>query len=1102
MLLFHGTNLPKDSSASSSTSSSSGAPSGPGRTSPHPTTTSQFRHLEERLGPGGGAQGSSSMNHHPNPNRQNQFQFNERHRLSHLLSTLKDPSALFPGYQQFFFKFLLIMDSAKLNHYLSDIFLEEILSLTDVLSKGDYRDFVALLRSGEWIPDSLPQESLRLGKDCQSLKATLLHPTNQQSRDRTETLSPTRRHISFNIRIFQLRILGKFLGLLHSYPSWTLSLNGSGAGAGGANVSNSSGSSTSTSHPESPLIEMITRAASLRNNLNSTLPISRLLYLSWKDSTLTLAVSWIVSYLRMMAWDKTSILHISSLSCNDDPQLSALLTTVKSEHLSCIAVLTSILSSADYQLSSHSLSRNKLYVFLEIQSLFTEFPALLQLQPHLLSRIQPPLSLSSLSDNTRNHGAQSAKVGARAEAAASESTLLTLDEGDAAFTEIFTKHVIPSLYEMYIFLQQRKGWAHTFLKKRINPTQDISSSSSSSSSLVLKRLAPTPTIPSLPSPNFTAAPPLASRSLIPTSLSQQSPIALFPPSSSSSSSSLSTHSQLPPQPQTSHSPSASTTSIADRLEASFWQAYPYLQQLFLNFTQHLTSSCQKILKEKVADMILTAWDLCEVIKKDLLTHHDHGVDQFEVKLEEAMTSLYLSTQQEMDCYLSTFISRNFEKTLLLQFEMYSLSKGVLSTAIQLTKRQQVLIQKSNLNYFSVYANKKINEVKIVCTQQWKKLLDLPFKKKPLPLPLHSDEDREGEEERRLKQQQQKQRPLDPKVLISEYKVLQVELRGIFKDFLYNSSSTQSSKRTGTSLRHCYGLKSCRCAQERSSVVSEDDIRVLFTTELCDLHLISPENLLELLQPTQQQRLPSFSSLCGTLCRFVAQLVTVVNKFLLLETYSEDPELCQEISVMIVNICQFTSSLQTWVQKLLSDSLCSTVAVDHETVGRIKIEFNKMYLEIQLSLLLYDSFLRDHPPCPLQSEPTKPSSLILEAFEFKLIATRTIIRLLSAALKTNPLVFFPSFPIEASVLSLIREFLQRFYSSFSIPESSLHELFREDGDEDCQWDDRPETLALMKKHISTEFGYVFEQLLQKFRRKVEEEEILLTSSVVSLANGSL
>ena len=107
-------------------------------------------------------------------------------------------------------------------------------------------------------------------------------------------------------------------------------------------------------------------------------------------------------------------------------------------------------------------------MFLEIQSLFTEFPALQQLQPYLLPLIQPPETLIS---QRKSNGTQMP---------------LTLDEGDAAFTEIFTKHVIPSLYEMYIFLQQRKGWAQTYLKKRIQ-TAD-------SSSLVLKRLAPTPSI--------------------------------------------------------------------------------------------------------------------------------------------------------------------------------------------------------------------------------------------------------------------------------------------------------------------------------------------------------------------------------------------------------------------------------------------------------------------------------------------------------------------------------------------------------------------------------------------------------------------------------
>jgi hypothetical protein len=342
MLLFHGTNLPKESVENS----------GP-RSSPHPSS-SQFRQLEERLGPGGGGtQGIHS-------NRQ-RMQHNEQQHNS-----VKDPSALFPGYQQFFFKFILIMDSAKLNHYLSDLLIEEILTLTDVLSTGHYRQFAQELRSGEWTRDSLSEKMFDLteilaqapetSQRFTSLKAALLsssassschHPLPAHRGEGRAGETPKRpSHLSFNIRIFQLRILGKFLGLLHSSPYWTLALCGS--------ISTLSNSSIN----DSPLVDMVHRTATLRNNLNfeshSTLPLSRLLYLSWQDSTLTLSVSWIVNYFRMMAWDSSSILHHGQ-----DTTIANDLRTVKSEHITAIAVLTSIISSPEYRLSCVSLSRNR-----------------------------------------------------------------------------------------------------------------------------------------------------------------------------------------------------------------------------------------------------------------------------------------------------------------------------------------------------------------------------------------------------------------------------------------------------------------------------------------------------------------------------------------------------------------------------------------------------------------------------------------------------------------------------------------------------------------------------------------------------------------------
>lgn len=297
------------------------------------------RHLEERLGPGGGAQGI----HSGNVRRQNP-QTNEKQRLNLLFASLKDPSSYFPGYQQFFFRFLLIMDSSKLNNHLSDILFEEILHLTNVLSEGDYKEYISQLRSGRWTTDSLYHDMFNLNSTSENLNKGMTNESTIkdffiQSSEKIEVPS---KHLSFNIRILQLRILGKFFGLLHHYPFWTLSLHGMNI-----NI-----------NTENPLVDMISKAALFRNNVvNGNINISRLLYLSWKDSTLTLTISWIVNYFKMMAWDNTSIFHT-----NYDPLISGSehsLQTVKTDHIHTIAILFSIMKSPEYNLSTYSLSRNR-----------------------------------------------------------------------------------------------------------------------------------------------------------------------------------------------------------------------------------------------------------------------------------------------------------------------------------------------------------------------------------------------------------------------------------------------------------------------------------------------------------------------------------------------------------------------------------------------------------------------------------------------------------------------------------------------------------------------------------------------------------------------
>ena len=317
MLLFHGTNLPKGSQGSSAASKAGNR------------KQKQFHNLEERLGPGGRAQGSSSTRRPVMGSGSAQHQSGQQ-KMCSLFSSLRDPSGSFPGYQQFFFRYLLVMDSARLNSHLCDVVMKEIFALSDVCLDGPYHEFVArVLREG-WTGEDSP---------APRHTATHISPGGVSSSPSSPASSAQAlsRQMSFISRILKLKLLGKFLGLLHFYHSWNLSV--------GATVP-----------PESPLITLIVKSAALRSRVSPStcIPFSQVILEAWRSRTLILASPWVISYMRMLAWDRSSILNVSS------PTVLTSTSTVPKEHIATIATLLSILRSDEFSFhGSRGLSRNR-----------------------------------------------------------------------------------------------------------------------------------------------------------------------------------------------------------------------------------------------------------------------------------------------------------------------------------------------------------------------------------------------------------------------------------------------------------------------------------------------------------------------------------------------------------------------------------------------------------------------------------------------------------------------------------------------------------------------------------------------------------------------
>jgi hypothetical protein len=624
---------------------------------------------------------------------------------------------------------------------------------------------------------------------------------------------------------------------------------------------------------------------------------------------------------------------------------------------------------------------------------------------------------------------------------------LSLDEGEAAFTEIFTKHVIPSLYDLHIHLQQRKGWAHQYLKKK---SQTIGSHLDHT--MILKRLTPTPSI-----------------SILTTSSVPSFGHASDDPSSQSAAQSIASV-NLPSRSRS--SVNADPSPIAVRLEAAFWQSYPSLQQLSQNFIQHLSSSCQKKVKEKVADLIVAAWDLCEVVKRDSA---NSPIDQFESNLNESLSQLSLATHSEVESYLQQFISGHFQKTFLCQLEMYSLSRGVLSTVIQLTNKQQQALLNTHLNYFTAYSNKKLNEVKAVVVSRQQR-------------------DSHGQDER-IRKSSQRMTSWGPDIspLVSNPESLHGDLRNFLERFFPREAIR------GKTLREMFHVIDLSNPEHHSDCLSSvNEILSLLTARPCDLFLYPLNELMPPLTPSlshhdqQLQQQQPIHSLCETICRFLIGLASVLNKYLQFYTSSpreslHDLPLFSQICFMIVNITQFISSLQSWCQLITSATIPSpspslsppSRSLSPESIGRIKIEFNKMYLEVQHSLLYYTSFLREHslllPLVHVTQPPLSPSTLILEAYDAKLVTIRAINRLLSSTLKSKPATNLPSFPIQESVLELIREFFHRFHPSLIEGDQAFWSR--------VDWSD---TCAVIRKEISSEFSFLLDQLVQMCLRRETEK----------------
>ena len=429
MLLFHGLNTISFSSSSSSSSSSSHPSSSfysdsPAEISKFGSSSSNInkqRKLEVRMGPGGNAYSTGTK-------------WSTAHRGHHgkvdpiLNDPYEEPALHFGGNQQFFFRFIVLLNNHRFSRCLEDVIAHEIGSLcgetesskslssgtgkgsssgrtgtgrTDQESGASYFSSPIGMRArvnsfpteGDNIFNSSSSSvnkanSAEIGMDMDTDINESEHFTSQENYASSAQ--------SFALRTVKMRILGKFLGLLTFWPQWSLSVCQQEIG---------------------PLTILAGETARLKGSLRpaTSYPLRHILEQAWVSNRLAYTVPWIVEFLKMIVWDCTYLQKFNP-------------------YRNVFGILRSIQKSDALHPLGGKCTSNLLYVLMEIQSLWTA----LSLKMSDICIVPLPINKGKNSKNYDRSGG-----------------ILKIDEENAAFSLSFLYHVTVFLNETLEIFKKR-----------------------------------------------------------------------------------------------------------------------------------------------------------------------------------------------------------------------------------------------------------------------------------------------------------------------------------------------------------------------------------------------------------------------------------------------------------------------------------------------------------------------------------------------------------------------------------------------------------------------------------------------------------------------
>ena len=420
----------------------------------HPVVDSnKQRKLEERMGPGGLGYQTGVQKSQPLPRTGKSVYQGKTPRTPLITDDLYgEPALHFSGNQQFFFRFIVQMDNHRFCRCLEEVIAAEIKDLTqlsdadvNMTSSSSSSDRRNGRKNNAKMSSSWSGDRVKSSSSSSSSTSTPTFDTNTDAEETfTSSSSSSSSHKksfprdddleglstfdtkqysstvqSFAFRIVKLRILGRFLGLLTFWPTWSLQVSPKDRG---------------------PLILLATNAARIRGSLRSSpaYPLRNILEQAWINNRLAFTVPWVTEFLKLIVWDCTYV-H----AYNPYRDVFGLLRGMQRSKL---------LHPVDGKPSS-----NRLYVLIEIQNLWSAVPLQdIRIIPLPIIRGEK----NGKSDFRSGNGFE-------------------IDDENTAFTLTFLNHVTLFLNEALKIFKKRK---RINLAKRVSQVNVFSLPSSTSTS--------------------------------------------------------------------------------------------------------------------------------------------------------------------------------------------------------------------------------------------------------------------------------------------------------------------------------------------------------------------------------------------------------------------------------------------------------------------------------------------------------------------------------------------------------------------------------------------------------------------------------------------